>query len=403
MPVKSKNVKKAKCKYASPISNDRAEAFVGPKPKILPKFSEVPTERDRRAFELAAKGMNQREIAKKLKTSQPTVHRAIKKYRLWFGMTLPEDRGEMIGWARFRVAVEEQKIFLRHQQELAMEEWERSRQSVPMKRKRTKLDPEGQKLDGMPIKDIQIDEYVQPRHASAAHLNAAAKRSLELTMLEAGYLGVHKLTCDKVIDVDERDRWDRVVKNQEATIAKLTATITGLTERLAALEAKLAADRSRVHGAERNARVSDAASAVHQPQGNMDPACISQSLMHPTESSRVHGAERNARVSDAGSAVHQPQGNMDPACISQSLMHPTRDESGNVENTPAANQNSAVTEVVSPVQKAASGERPDSSPAAAKRPESDESRPPSPIRKPPTYVTVLGPGGHLIYLKKPEN
>ncbi len=94
---------------------------------------------------------------------------------------------------------------------------------------------------------------------------------------------------------------------------------------------------------------------------------------------------------------------MDPACISQSLMHPTRDESGNVKNTPAANQNSAVTEVVSPVQNAASGERPDSSPAAEKRPESDESRPPSLIRKPPTYVTVLGPGGHLIYLKKPEN
>jgi len=54
------------------------------------------------------------------------VQRAIKKYRLWFGSTLPEDRGELVGWQRFRVAVEEQRIFLRHQQELAMEEWTRA-------------------------------------------------------------------------------------------------------------------------------------------------------------------------------------------------------------------------------------------------------------------------------------
>ena len=114
------------------------------------------------------------------------MHRAIKKYRFWFGMTLPEDRGELVGWARFRVAVEEWRIFLRHQQELAMEEWEQSRHPVKMKRTRTKVDPEGRQMDGMPIKDIQIDEYMQRRHASAAHFNAAANRSLELTMLEAG-------------------------------------------------------------------------------------------------------------------------------------------------------------------------------------------------------------------------
>src|SRR5690349_559172 len=164
MSTKSKTTKKSKCKMESPISNDRAEAFVGPRAKILPKFSEVPSERDKRAFELAAKGMTQRQIAAELKISQPTVHRSVKKYRFWFGMTLPEDRGEMIGWARFRVAVEEQRIFLRHQQELAMEEWHQSRQSVPMKRKRTRLDPKGQELDGMPIKDIQIDEWEQRRH-----------------------------------------------------------------------------------------------------------------------------------------------------------------------------------------------------------------------------------------------
>jgi len=210
--------RKSKCKMESPISNDRAEAFVGPQAEIRPKFSEVPSERDKRAFDLAAKGMTQREIAKELHTSQSTVHRSIKKYRFWFGSTLPEDRGELVGWARFRVAVEEQRIFLRHQRELAMEEWHQTRQPVPVKRKRTKIYPEGRKANGAQVKEIQIDEYKQRRHASAAHLNAAARRSLELTMLEAGYLGVRKLTCDQVIDVDERDCWDLAVKSYQATI-----------------------------------------------------------------------------------------------------------------------------------------------------------------------------------------
>ena len=132
-----KNAKKTRCKRASPISNDRAEAFVGPRPDFLPLASEIPSERDERAFDLAAKGMTQREIAKKLHTSQPTVQRAIKKYRRWFGSTLPEDRGELVGWQRFRVAVEERRILLQHQQELAMEEWHQSRQPMAMKRKRT--------------------------------------------------------------------------------------------------------------------------------------------------------------------------------------------------------------------------------------------------------------------------
>jgi hypothetical protein len=238
---------------------------------------------------------------------------------------------------------------------------------MAMKRKRTKLDPQGQEMDGMPVKDIQIDEWVQRRHASAAHLNVAAKRSLERTMLEAGYLGVCQLSCDEVIDVDERDRWDRNVKNYKATIEELTRKVAELTAQVAAL---LAA----------------------KDQGTGDG------------SSRVHGAERNARVSDESSVANQPLGNADPACISQSLMHPTRalDESRTAENTPAVNHDSPESQVVSPVQNASSDERPDSPPAAAQRHESDESRP-SPIRQPPTYVTVLGPGGRHLWLKKPEN
>ena len=84
--------KKARCKMATPISNDRAEAFVGPQAAVRPRFSEVPSERDKRAFEMQAHRMTQREIAKHLGCSQSTVHRAILKYRRWFGSTLPEDR-----------------------------------------------------------------------------------------------------------------------------------------------------------------------------------------------------------------------------------------------------------------------------------------------------------------------
>ena len=90
-------------------------------------------------------------------------------------------------------------------------------------------------MDGMPIKDIQIDEYEQRRHASAAHLNAAAKRSLELTMLEAGYLGVHKLSCNLAIDTDERHRWDRAVKERDAKIEELTRKVAELEAKLAAI------------------------------------------------------------------------------------------------------------------------------------------------------------------------
>src|SRR5262245_59519941 len=149
------NRKNTRRKMESPISSDRAEAFVGPQAEIEPRFSEVPSERDKQAFELSAQGMTQRQIAGKLKCSQSTVHRAIQKYRRWFGSTLPEDRGELTGFARFRVALEEHRIFLRRQRELAMEEWELSRRPVPVQRVRTKVYPEGKTKDGAPITEVQ--------------------------------------------------------------------------------------------------------------------------------------------------------------------------------------------------------------------------------------------------------
>lgn len=335
-----KSVKKSKCKMASPISNDRAEAFVGPRPDFSPRFSEVPAEREAEAFRLAAQGMTQREIAKKLKTSQPTVQQGIKKYRLWFGSTLPEDRAELVGWQRFRVAVEEQRIFLRHQQELAMEEWERSRQPVKMKRKRTKLDPEGKKMEGMPIKDIQIDEWVQHRRGSAAHLNAAAKRSLELTMLEAGYLGIHKLTCDQVIDVDERDRWDRSVKSYKAKIEELTRTV-------AELEAKLAAG----------------VALADEPTANSAQPVSLPSARQPVEPLRdLYGAEAPPESALAVKGRATSCGNRTPTRPLTASGTPSFDESRTAPTDPVVNQTSPDSQVASPIQKTPCGERSDSPP-----------------------------------------
>ena len=47
-------------------------------------------------------------------------------------------------------------------------------------------------------------------------------------MLEAGYLGVRKLSCDQAIDTDERHRWDRAVKSRDAKIEELTRKVAEL-------------------------------------------------------------------------------------------------------------------------------------------------------------------------------
>lgn len=232
-----------------------------------------------------------------------------------------------------------------------MEEWYQSRQPVNVKRKRTKLDPEGQKLDGMPIKDIQIDEYVQRRHACAAHLNAAARRSDELTMLEAGYLGVHKLTCDQVIDTDERDRWDRVVKSLEATIQDLT-------RKLAELEAKLATVQS--------------GSGVFGASDSPSPST-------PLPKSPDPLARQSGKDVEPGA---QPKGSgLFGGCVvpeRQSLAPKTPDpdhESGIAKTTPSVNHTSPVAEVAKPIEPATSGDPSDSSNPVLQKPESDESPP----------------------------
>ncbi|MGI8980745.1 MAG: helix-turn-helix domain-containing protein [Pirellulaceae bacterium] len=214
------------------ICNDRADSFLGVQAEVCPRHSEVPCARDKRAHDLMCKGWNQRRIAAKLGCSQPTVQRGIRKYRLWFGTTLPEDREEITGFAKYRIAVEEHRSFLEHQKQLAMQEWRRSRQSV-------------RKPGGKKAAD-QADQPVRRRNANVSHFNATTRLSLQLTMLQSGYLGVHLLACDMALDIDERDRWDRNQKSRDRVIEELTREVAELKEKL---QSTLHAPREEMLGA----------------------------------------------------------------------------------------------------------------------------------------------------------
>jgi len=140
-------------------------------------------------------------------------------------------------------------------------------------------------------------------------------------MLEAGHIGVHRMTCDLAMDPDERDRWGRERETSEATIAEQAKTIAGLMQKLAELEAKLAAKNS----------------TPHAPR---------EETFTPAEKSPLDARSDESRIAEA---------------------------------TPALNQKSAAPEVASPIQHASSGDVPDSRTPAARKAESDESpAPPAP-------------------------
>ena len=133
---------------------------------------------------------------------------------------------------------------------------------------------------------------------------------------------MNKISCDLAMDTDERDRWDRSSKSDKQVIAELQ-------RKIAELEAKVAAMES---------------------------------------SSKVPAAERDEGVNDESPVVNQPEGNTNPACISQSLMPDIRpftanvDESRTAPKTPVSNQASSDSQAASPAGNAPSGDEPDSRP-----------------------------------------
>lgn len=173
--------------------------------------------RDWDAFVLQSKGLDQREIAEKLGCSQPTVCRGIQRAEEWRGATLPEERGELTAPQRFRVETERHRIFLEHAQQLALEDYHRSRASIGVKRTRTKIYPEGRMAKGPEVKEIQIDEHEKEQYGRISSLNAAVRYSQQLQALSAGYIsaGNAKIAADEVIDPDEAERASRKAATEE--------------------------------------------------------------------------------------------------------------------------------------------------------------------------------------------
>jgi hypothetical protein len=77
--------------------------------------AKAPCPRDMRAFELAAQGLSQRQIAKVLGCSQPTVLRGNAKTTKWIASHDPDRKGERTWLERFRVAEAKLLILLEHE------------------------------------------------------------------------------------------------------------------------------------------------------------------------------------------------------------------------------------------------------------------------------------------------
>ena len=303
-----KSAKKTGCRFVQVISNDRAEAFLNPQPEVCPRDSEAPCARDKRAHALMSKGWTQRRIAARLGCSQPTVQRAIKRYRLWFGTTLPEDRGEITGFARYRIAVEEHRIFLEHQKQLAMQEWRRSRKSV-------------RKQGGKKAAENQTDQQLQKRNANVSHFNAATRLSLQLTMLQAGYLGVHRLACDQALDIDGLDRWDRMVKSRDRVIEELTREVAELK---AQLQSTLHAPREEVLTRSVRSTILDATPLQPLPASESSVAENTPVLNQASPAPQVVSPGQNAPCDD--SLDSQKAVSQEPESVNQSTLHAPREE-----------------------------------------------------------------------------
>jgi hypothetical protein len=127
------------------------------------------------------------------------------------------------------------RIYLEHLKSRAEKEYERSCKTLKIERVRTKTYPEGRKADGQLITETTTDVYPKHQLGRVSFLHFIDKVERELAGLDAGWLGSgnKNIPFNKVIDAEERDRWDRHVKWQQAQIAELQA-------KLAKAEAKAA-------------------------------------------------------------------------------------------------------------------------------------------------------------------
>jgi hypothetical protein len=191
-----------------------------PPPPPVPVFAKIPCPRDQQAYGLYLEQHTQRWIADKLKCTQPTVLRGIRRMEAWLAKTLPEDRGEYTATEKLRLALAKHERLMERLLKMSLREFRRSRQTIPMKKTITTTDTKNEQ--GEPVK-IRIEEWDKPQIGRKGFIDSAAKTSHELTVLAAGWLGAGSGTISmaQVMDPEERDRWDRLVTTRDAQIKEL--------------------------------------------------------------------------------------------------------------------------------------------------------------------------------------
>ena len=201
-------------------------------PLLLGRKFKLPRLRDRKAFELSQRGRTQAEIAEKLDCSQATVCRGIRRVESWRARTLPEERKDMTNYELFFIACDRQQALLARLQRRALEDYEQSKQPVPIKKTITtthKTNEEGEKVI------VRVEEWLKPQAARGSLLAAAERLGTAATLLAGGCVGSGRgsVMVAEAIDPDERARWHQGTKARDEQIAKMGKRNEHLQEQLA--------------------------------------------------------------------------------------------------------------------------------------------------------------------------
>lgn len=220
MSAKSKNCPTSQKKQT------REKTPIAP-PQPVPVFTPIPCPRDQRAYRLHLEKHPQRWIADKLKCTQPTVLRGIRRMEEWLATTLPEDRGEYTATEKLRLALAKHERLMEVLLQVSFREFRRSQQTIPMKKIITTKDGVDDK--GEAVK-VRVEEWDKPQIGRKGFIDAAAKASHEITVLASGWLGPGNgsISCAEVMDPEERDRWDRLVTTRDARIEELLQRVADL-------------------------------------------------------------------------------------------------------------------------------------------------------------------------------
>jgi hypothetical protein len=282
-------------------------------PPMERKFK-LPRLRDRQAFELAQKGRTQAEIAEELGCSQATVCRAIGRVEFWRAKTLPEQRGDLNALEEFYLACDRQQAHLARLQRRALEDYEQSKQPVPIKKTITtthKTNEEGEKVV------VRVEEWLKPQGPRGSLLAAAERFGTAATLLAGGCVGSGRGTVmvSEAVDPDALARWNQAVISRDERIAQLSQRMEHLEQQLAVayggevplhvcdpkLAAALAATR-KTCVTEEDHRRQDVIENVFKNQKRMEAKKRMEKLSGAGEKSELPGDEKVAEMhqKDAG-------------------------------------------------------------------------------------------------------